>query len=93
MGIVGIIDEMLMYSDKGVIEVLPALAKDLKEGSVKGLMANTQAQVSVEWNEKSVKVSVTSNKKQIINISCTGKQSYEESFEKGETKIFDFTLN
>lgn len=92
MGIVGIIDEMLMYSDKGVIEVLPALAKDLKEGSVKGLMANTQAQVSVEWNEKAVKVSVTSNKKQIINISCTGKQSYEASFENGETKTFDFTL-
>lgn len=93
LGILGVIDEMLMYSDTGIIEVLPALVKDLKEGSVKGLMANTQAQVSVQWQDKAVKVSVMSNKEQTIKISCAGQQSREETFKKGETKSFDFTLS
>lgn len=93
LGILGVIDEMLMYSDRGVIEVMPALVKDLDEGSVEGLMANTQAAVSIKWKDKEVKVAVTSDADQDIAVSCAGRGGKKESFKKGETKIFDFTLS
>lgn len=93
LGILGVIDEMLMYSDRGVIEVMPALVKDLREGSVEGLRANTQAAVSIKWKDKEVKVAVTSDAEQEIAVSCAGRGGKKESFKKGETKIFDFTLS
>ncbi len=93
LGILGVIDEMLMYSNRGVIEVMPALIKDLREGSVEGLMANTQAAVSIKWKDTAVKVAVTSGAEQTIAVSCAGRGGKKESFEKGETKVFDFTLS
>ena len=48
-----IIDEMLLYSNDGVIEALPALPDEWKEGKIEGLRARTTAEVDIEWNEES----------------------------------------
>lgn len=40
IGTIGIIDEMLLYSNTGVIEALPALPDEWNEGSIKVLCKN-----------------------------------------------------
>ena len=41
---------MLLFSVPGKITVLPALSKDWKKGSVKGLLARGGVEVSIDWN-------------------------------------------
>ncbi|MBE5984120.1 MAG: hypothetical protein E7248_12580 [Paenibacillaceae bacterium] len=51
LGTVGIINEMLVYSDTGEVEFLPALPSKWKMGSISGIMARTNAQVTrLEWD-------------------------------------------
>jgi hypothetical protein len=73
IGTVGIIDEMLLYSNTGEIELLPALPSKWTKGSINGLMARTNAQVTkLEWNlEKGIiTASIRSDKEQLIKLSC-----------------------
>lgn len=89
LGIVGVINEMLLYSDTGIIEVLPALIDDLKEGSIKNLMTKTQAQVSIKWKGSTIKTIITSKIDQTISISFAGQDRIEVPFKKDETKTFE----
>lgn len=89
LGIVGVINEMLLYSDTGVIEIFPALVDGLDSGEVKGLMAKTRAKVDIVWGNGKATVSVTSYIPQSITITCFG-QARTCSFESGETKTFEF---
>ena len=108
IGLVGIINEMLLYSNTGEIELLPALPAQWSQGSINGLMARTNAQVTrLEWNlkDRTVCAAIRSNGEQSIQISCrsgayefrtaTG-QIYSNGetihFEKGEEKEFSFVL-
>ncbi len=51
IGMVGIINEMLVYSDTGVIALLPALPRQWAKGAIHGLMARTNARVTqLEWD-------------------------------------------
>ena len=86
IGTVGIIDEMLLYSNSGVIEALPALPDEWSEGSIKGLRARTNAEVSIEWNESTVKITVTSDEAQTIDVGVYGGKTEKLTFGKGETK-------
>lgn len=73
MGIVGIINEMLLYSNKGEIELLPALPQKWTKGCIRGLMARTNAQVTkLEWDTEEGKViaSILSYSSQSIRILC-----------------------
>lgn len=55
--------EMLMQSHLGVIEILPALPRDWKKGSIKGLKAVGNFTVDLAWqNGKATMVSITSHK-------------------------------
>ena len=90
IGTIGVIDEMLLYSNAGVIEALPALPKAWSTGSIQGLRARTNAQVDLQWTAGSVTVTVTSDKAQTIKVGVFGGEATNAEFEKGETKTFTF---
>ena len=90
IGTIGVIDEMLLYSNAGVIEALPALPKAWSAGSIKGLRARTNAQVDLRWTADSVTVTVTSDKAQTIKVGVFGGDITNASFAEGETKTFTF---
>ncbi|MEI2279803.1 glycosyl hydrolase family 95 catalytic domain-containing protein [Paenibacillus polysaccharolyticus] len=51
-GVVATVQEALLYSNTGEIEVLPALSSDWISGHIEGLMARTQVQVSrLSWDQ------------------------------------------
>ena len=90
IGTVGVIDEMLLYSNDGVIEALPALPDEWSEGSISGLRARTNAEVSIEWNAETVKITVTSDKAQTIRVGVHGGEFQNIVFNTGETKELEF---
>lgn len=90
IGTVGIIDEMLLYSNTGVIEALPALPNEWQNGSIKGLRARTNAAVDIEWNAESVTLTVTSDRPQTIEIRLYGGESRSVEFTAGETQTITF---
>ena len=73
IGLVGIVNEMLVYSNTGIISLLPALPSEWKQGSIDGLMARTNARVSkLEWDLDAGKItaSILSFKAQKIRVVC-----------------------
>lgn len=59
-GTVGAVNEALLFSNTGEIEVLPALPPEWKSGSINGLLARTQVEVSeLSWDILSGTISVT----------------------------------
>ena len=88
IGAVGALDEMLLYSDEGVIEALPALPQAWENGSVTGLRARTNAQVDLRWDAETVTITVRSDKAQTVRVSVYGGATVEAAFEAGETKAF-----
>lgn len=90
LGIVGVIDEMMLYSDTGEIEIFPAMTDDLTEGTVSGLMAKTQAEVSITWSNDKITAVIKSNADQTIKISCKGSKPQSVDFKAGEEKTFTF---
>ena len=86
IGNVGVIDEMLLYSNDGVIEALPALPDEWSAGSIKGLRARTNAEADVEWTADTVKITVTSDAAQEIRIGVYGGEAQTLTFAAGETK-------
>ena len=86
IGTVGIIDEMALYSNPGEIQALPAMPDEWCEGSITGLRARTNAEVSLEWTKKDVKITVTSDKAQTIKISVCNGEEQTVKFNKDETK-------
>lgn len=83
IGTVGVINEMLLYSNTGEIELLPALPSKWTKGSINGLMARTNAQVTkLEWNleEGNITASIRSDKEQLIKLFClVGKETFTTS--------------
>jgi alpha-L-fucosidase 2 len=83
IGTVGIINEMLLFSNTGEIELLPALPSKWKKGSINGLMARTNAEITkLEWDiqEGKVVASIHSYSRQSIKIGCrVCKGSFETS--------------
>lgn len=67
-----VILEALCYSNSGVIEVLPALPYEWTKGSIEGIRARTQADVSIDWNteKNTVNVTVKSDIDQTVSLGC-----------------------
>ncbi len=96
IGYLGIINESLVYSLDGEIELLPALpTSGFEKGTITGIKARTRAEiVSLTWDCESgtVKAEIKSDIAQKINISCPlSKDSIQSiEFKKGETKTVEF---
>lgn len=66
--------EMLMQSHRGYIELLPALPEEWKDGSISGIVARGNFEVSIDWNNmKFRKGTVKSNCGGKCSIYCNGK--------------------
>ena len=88
IGAVGALDEMLLYSNTGVIEALPAVPAEWQSGAVTGLRARTNAQADVKWTAETVELTVTSDAAQTIRVRVYGGEETQASFAAGETKTF-----
>lgn len=96
IGTVGIINEMLVYSNTGEIELLPALPAQWKKGSIYGLMTRTNAKITkLEWDTEQERVacSILSNSNQTIKIGClVGNGTFQTSdgitYKNGDEIVF-----
>ncbi|MDE6506253.1 MAG: glycoside hydrolase N-terminal domain-containing protein [Eubacterium sp.] len=93
IGYLGIINESLIYSNTGEIELLPALIDGFDKGKITGVNARTQATVdSLEWNmeEGTVDAAINSRIDQEITVSY-GSKTQIIDFEANETKTVSFS--
>ena len=81
---------MLLYSNDGVIEALPALPDEWDNGSIEGLRARANAEVDMKWTAETVEITITSDKDQTIKVSVYGGEEKDVTFAKGETKTITF---
>lgn len=92
LGLIGIINESLLCSNNGEIEILPALPKKWTKGEIAGLAARTNATVSIKWADGKATAQITSNIGQTISVSCAGSEAQSITFAKGETKTVEFSF-
>jgi alpha-L-fucosidase 2 len=72
-GIPQIVDTLLLASQPGRIDLLPALPAAWPAGSVKGLRARGGFTVDIEWNDRRVThYRVASNRPQPVTVSVNG---------------------
>ena len=95
IGYLGIISESLVFSDTGVIEILPCLpTSGFDAGNITGIRARTRAIIDdLTWdiNEGTASVTITSDIAQTIEISCgMTDETQSVSFAAGETNTVDF---
>ncbi len=98
IGYLGIINESLVYSNTGEIEILPALLNSgFDKGTITGIRARTQATVEkLEWDidAGTATVEIRSDIDQTITVSC-GLSDDEQTltFKANETKSVTFEIN
>ncbi len=97
IGYLGIINESLLYSDSGVIEILPALPESgFSSGTVTGLRAKTRAEISeLVWDTETgtAYAVIYSDIDQKITVSC-GLSDEEKTYEikAGESIKAEFSF-
>ncbi|MEA1875355.1 MAG: hypothetical protein U9N86_00690, partial [Bacteroidota bacterium] len=73
-GMPAVIIKMLVASEPGEIQLLPALPKAWEDGSIEGVLCRGQVEVKrLEWNKSGLKVSLNSEKKQTVTLKAYGK--------------------
>lgn len=97
IGYLGIVNESLVYSNDGVIEILPCVpTSGFESGKITGLRARTNATIeSLEWNlsEGKATVAIRSDVKQKLTISCgMSDEKQKVSFAENQLVILDFNL-
>ena len=98
IGYLGIINECLVYSNVGEIEILSAVpTTGFEKGSISGIVARTRAEVTnLQWDyaSKTATVTIESQIDQTIKISCGASDDIAQNvqFLAGEEKTFEFTL-
>lgn len=97
IGYLGIISESLVFSDTGVMEILPCLpTSGFDTGSITGIRARTRAVIDdLTWdiNAGTASVTITSDIAQTIDISCgLSQETRSVPFSAGETKTIEFNM-
>ncbi len=95
IGYLGIINESLLYSNSGEIEILPALpSSGFESGKITGLKARTRATVDeISWDvaERTASVTITSDIDQTVTVSCGISDKTETvTLKAGETVTVKF---
>ncbi len=61
--------EMCVFSAPGTVEFLPAMPKELPEGSIRGIWLYTWARLeSLVWDSTGMRAELTSNREQILTL-------------------------
>lgn len=95
LGYLGIVNESLLYSNDGKIEILPSVPQSgFESGKITGLRSRTRAVVDeITWNfeDGTATATVTSDIAQTITVSCgISDKTVTLTFEAGETKTVRF---
>lgn len=98
IGYLGIVNESLVYSNTGEIELLPALPESgFDKGTVTGIRARARAKVdSLSWDiqAKTATAEITSDKVQTVTVSSPLSSDVQTlDFMAGETKEVTLTLD
>lgn len=75
-GITGIINEMLVYSDKNTVELLPALSRKIPAGNISGLLTRAGVRVDyLSWDvdKRNVKADLTALRDTSFNLVLNNK--------------------
>ena len=81
------ISEMLVQSNEGFINILPALPKEWSEGRIKGLKVRGGATIDLEWSEgKARKITITGGWKEDIKLRIQNDLWLELNLAKGHKK-------
>ncbi|MGN0486581.1 MAG: glycosyl hydrolase family 95 catalytic domain-containing protein [Acutalibacteraceae bacterium] len=97
IGYLGIINESLIYSNTGKIEILPALPESgFENGRIAGIKARTRATVDeISWDLKSGKaqITITSDIDQRLTLSCGLSEKTETvTLSAGESITVEFDI-
>lgn len=95
IGYTGIVNEALVYSYTGEVELLPALPTSaFDEGSIKGLRLRTRAVLtSLTWTTEGAEAVITSDIAQTMTVSCgMGGEAVQLTFNAGESKTVSFAF-
>lgn len=86
------IAEMLLQSQNGVVNILPALPDAWPQGAVTGLKARGNFEVDIAWDEGKMKEVVIRSLSGVpLNLFCGGNKVFMETA-KGSTYRFDKDL-
>ena len=89
LGLIGIMNEALLYSNDGVIELLPACPTTWTKGKFENFRARTQATVTCKWENGKIKYAIKSDINQEITVKYQGK-STTVKVKAGQTKRGSF---
>ena len=89
LGLVGVMNEALLYSNGKDIELLPACPTTFEKGKFTNLRTRNRANVTCEWTKKKVKCTIVSDINQTLNITCRGKTK-TVTVEAGTAKTVKF---
>lgn len=82
--------EMLLQSTPDAITLLPALPKDWKDGSFKGLRTRSGVTVDADWKDgKATRLTLKSDKGADVTLRVNG-LAFNQKIEQGETKLLEF---
>ncbi len=89
LGLLGVINESLIYSNGNEIELLPACPTTFEEGKFTNFRTRNRANVTCEWTQKKVKATILSDIDQTITISCRG-ETKQVKLTAGKSKTVKF---
>lgn len=75
---------MLLQSEDGVLDILPALPKEWKTGEVKGLCGKGQTTVDIFWSEDRTEVTLRTGKEPFTGIIRKGEEEYSVAIEENQ---------